>query len=80
MGKASGVQKEKKNKLEEELVMVKKENARLLCEKDILQKELEKVRNEMGEEKSKLLNEINVNIEAIEELEDRLKFVEEVHN
>ena len=49
MGKASRVQKEKTNKLEE-LVMVKKENAKLLCEKDILQKELEKVRNEMGEE------------------------------
>ena len=80
MGKASRVQKEKTNKLEEELVMVKKENAKLLCEKYILQKELEKVRNEMGEKKSKLLNEINVNIEAIEELEDRLKFVEEVHN
>ena len=46
MGKASRV---KTNKLEEELVMVKKENARLLCEKDTLQKELEKVRNEMGE-------------------------------
>ena len=80
MGKAGRVQREKTNKLEEELVMVKKENARLLCEKDILQKELEKVRNEMGEEKSKLLNEISLHIEAIEELEDRLKFVEEVHN
>ena len=42
--------------------------------KDTLQKELEKVRNEMGEEKSKLLSEINVNIETIEELEDRQKF------
>ena len=80
MGKAGRVQKEKTNKLEEEVVMVKKENARLLCEKDILQKELEKVRNEMGEEKSKLLNEISLNIETIEELEDRLKFVQEVHN
>ena len=77
MGKAGRVNT---NKLEEELVMVKKENARLLYEKDILQKELEKFRNEMGEEKSKLLNEISINIEAIEELEDRLKFVEEVHN
>ena len=27
-----------------------------------------------------MLNEINVNIEEIEELEDRLKFMEEVHN
>ena len=76
MGKAGRVQKEKTNKLEEELVMVKKENARLLCEKDILQN----VRNEMGEEKSKLINEISLHIEGIEELEDRLKFVEEVHN
>ena len=80
MGKVGRVEKEKTNKLEEEIVMVKKENARLLCENDILQKELEKVRNEMGEEKSKLLNEISIHIEAIEELEDRLKFVEEVHN
>ena len=40
MGKAGRVQKEKTNKLEEEIVMVKKENARLVCEKDILQKEL----------------------------------------
>ena len=77
MGKADRV---KTNKLEEELVMVKKENARLVCEKDILQKEFEKVRNEMGEEKSKLLNEISVQIEEIEELDDRLKFVQEVHN
>ena len=79
MGKAGRVQKEKTNKLEEELVMVKKENAKLLCEKDILQKELEKVRKEMGEEKSKLLNEIRVHVEAIEELENGLKFVEEEH-
>ena len=79
MGKVGRVQKEKTNKLEE-LVMVKKENAKLLCEKDILQKELEKVRNEMGEEKSKLLNEFSVHIEAIEELENGLKFVDEVHN
>ena len=46
MGKVGRV---KTNKLEKELVMVKKENARLVCEKDILQKEFEKVRNEMGE-------------------------------
>lgn len=61
-------------------MMVKKENARLLYEKDILQKELEKLRNEMGEEKSKLLYEIRVYIKEIEDLENRLKFVEEVHN
>ena len=48
--------------------------------KYILQKKLGKVRNEMGEEKSKLLNEISVHIEEIEELENGLKFVEEVHN
>ena len=79
MGKASRVQKEKTNNLEEELMKVKKENVRLLCEKDILQKELEKVRKEMGEEKSKLLNEIRVHVEAVEELENGLKFVEEEH-
>ena len=45
-----------------------------------MQKELAKVRNEMGEENSKLLNENSVCIETIEELEDRLKFVKEVHN
>ena len=42
MGKAGRVQREKTNKLEEELMMVKKENARLLCEKIYFAKEIRK--------------------------------------
>ena len=43
MGKASRVQKEKTNNLEEELMKVKKENVKLLCENDVLQGELAKL-------------------------------------
>ena len=68
MEKVGIVQKEKTNKLEEELVMVRKKMQDYYARKDILQKELAKVRNEMGQEKFKLLNKIRVHIESIEEV------------
>ena len=51
MGKAGKVQKEKTNKLEEELVMVKKENARLLCEKMYFVKQIGKSKKWNGRRK-----------------------------
>lgn len=36
MGKVGRVKKEKTNNLEEELMKVKKENARVICENDVL--------------------------------------------
>ena len=56
MGKASRVQKEKTNKLEGELVLVKKENARLLCEKN---KVLEENVKKLEEENSMLKKELS---------------------
>lgn len=80
MGKTDRVKKEKTKELEEELIKVKKENTSLKCENDFLEKELAKLRKEMGAEKCSLLNVISDSREAIEELEDRLKFVEQIHN
>ena len=56
MGKSCRAQKEKVNHLEEELTKVKKENARVICENDVLQGELIKLRNELSVERCKFLN------------------------
>ena len=68
MGKGSRIQKEKTNNLEEELMKVKKENVKLLCENDVLQGELTKLRNELSVERRNFLNQMTVYINANEEL------------
>ena len=80
MGKASRVQKEKTNNLEEELMKVKKENVKLLCENDVLQGELTKLRNELSVEGRNFLNQTSVYINANEELEQEIKFFDDIKN
>ena len=80
MGKSSRVQKEKKNNLEEELMKVKNENVRLLCENDVLQRELAQLRNELSVERRNFLNQMSVYINANEELEQEIKLFDDIKN
>ena len=69
MEKVGRVKKEKTNNLEEVLINVKKENASVTCENDILQIELTKLRNELSVERRNFLNQMSVYINTNEELE-----------
>ena len=55
-GKARRVKKEKISNLKKELIKIKKENARVTWESDVLQRELAKLRKELWVERCNFLN------------------------
>ena len=78
MGKGSRVYKEKRNYLEGKLMKVKKENERVVCENDVLQRELTKLRNELSLERRNFLNHMSVYINANEEPKQKIIFFDDV--